>query len=87
MNRRIGAVVGALLTVLAVVVLVIGVLYLKDQARHLPSFLPGAAHHGKYKETHKAIAAFVAGVVLLVVAAGSVAFSRGSRGGTRRAAL
>ncbi len=77
MTSRLGTALGAVLLVLAVLLAIVGVLYLHDTAKELPSFLPGAAKHGKYHETHKAIAALVAAAVLALAAAVGIRLTRG----------
>ena len=77
MTRALSLFLAAVCTVLAILAIIVAVIYFHDTAKNLPGFLPGHAHRGHYKETHKAVAALVVGVVLLVV--GGVVSALGRR--------
>ncbi len=76
MPRTVRLTAVAVLIILAVLAVIAGALYLHDTPKTLPSFLPGHRKHGHYHYRSRAIAAFVAAVVLLVLAGFSGLFRR-----------
>lgn len=72
-SRRASLAVTALLTLIALALIAVGIIYFTVRAGQLPSFMPGRAPGHTYHHTKRGIAALGLGVVVLIIAGLSAA--------------